>query len=162
MYIVSGDQEAPTQTLAETLDMTGYFANTLPEAKGTLVEALQKDGGNVCFIGDGINDAIAMRKADVSISLRGATTAATDTAQIILMDGDLSQLPHLFALAERYEQNLKRNFRFTVGTSAVAVSSVLLAGFSFAAIEALYTASLVGSLWIALEPLLVEKQPDEG
>lgn len=161
MYIISGDQEAPTQKLANDLGMTGYFANTLPEAKGELVEELRHDGGQVCFIGDGINDAIAMRKADVSISLRGATTAATDTAQIILMDGDLNQLPHLFALAERYDRNLKRNFRFTVGTSAVAVSSVLLAGFSFAAIEALYTASLVGSLWIALEPLLAEKEQEK-
>ncbi|MCX6050680.1 MAG: HAD-IC family P-type ATPase, partial [Chloroflexi bacterium] len=74
LYIISGDQEAPTRKLAHDLGMTGYFANTLPEAKADLVAQLQAEDRQVCFIGDGINDAIAMRQAQVSVSLRGATT----------------------------------------------------------------------------------------
>ncbi|HMZ19218.1 MAG TPA: heavy metal translocating P-type ATPase [Blastocatellia bacterium] len=154
LYIISGDQEAPTRKLADDLGMTGYFANVLPEGKASLVEQLQKEGHRVCFIGDGINDAIAMRQADVSISLRGATTVATDTAQIILMEGTLDQLQHLFELAGEFERNLKLNIRFTSGVSIAAVSGILFAGFTFYATEIFYSVSLLGGMGIALKPLL--------
>lgn len=62
LYIVSGDQEAPTRHLAQQLDMD-YIANTLPGEKAARVSALQQAGHRVCFIGDGINDAVAMRQS---------------------------------------------------------------------------------------------------
>ncbi len=158
LYIISGDQEAPTRTLAHTLGMTGYFANTLPEAKADLVAGLQADGRTVCFIGDGINDAIAMRQAEVSISLRGATTVATDTAQVILMKGNLNQLLYLVQLGRDFARDLKLNVRFTTGVSAVAVSGILLAGFTFVATEVFYAISLFGGLAIAMKPLLVHRK----
>lgn len=154
LYIISGDQEAPTRKLAEYLGMTGYFANTLPEAKAKLVEELQAGGRKVGFIGDGINDAIAMRQADVSVSLRGATTVATDTAQIVLMDGSLDQLLHLFELSREFDRNMRLNIGYSSSITAVNVLGILLAGFSFTATELLYSLSLFGSLGIALKPLL--------
>jgi len=162
LYIISGDQEAPTRKLAQDLGMTGYFANTLPEAKADLVAQLQAEDRQVCFIGDGINDAIAMRQAQASISLRGATTVATDTAQIILMEGNLNQLLHLFQLAGEYERNLKQNIRFTTGVSLVAVTSILFAGFTFAATEIFYSVSLFGGLAIAMKPLLDRRRQKKG
>ena len=161
LYIISGDQEAPTRTLAHTLGMTGYFANTLPEAKAALVAELQEKGRTVCFIGDGINDAIAMRQAELSISLRGATTVATDTAQVILMKGNLNQLLYLFHLGRDFAHDLKLNVRFTTGVSAVAVSGILLAGFTFIATEVFYALSLFGGLAIAMKPLLVHRKQAE-
>ena len=158
LYIISGDQEAPTRTLAHNLGMTGYFANTLPEAKADLVAGLQADGRTVCFIGDGINDAIAMRQAELSISLRGATTVATDTAQVILMKGNLNQLLYLFQLGRDFAHDLKLNVRFTTGVSAVAVTGILLAGFTFVATEVFYAISLFGGLAIAMKPLLVHRK----
>jgi len=64
---------------------------------------LQESGKTVCYIGDGINDSIALKKAQVSISLRGASTIATDTAQIILMNESLEQLCDLFEFAQEFE-----------------------------------------------------------
>ena len=154
LYIISGDQDAPTRKLANDLGMTGYFANTLPEAKGQLVSRLASDGRKICFVGDGINDAIAMRQSQVSISLRGATTIATDTSQIVLMDGNLTQLINLFQLAEEFRTNLKLNLRFTSAVSVLAVSGILLAGFTFAATEGLYSVALFGGLGISMSPLL--------
>ena len=125
LYIISGDQEAPTSRLAQELGIDHYFANTLPENKATLVRQLQAEGRSVCFVGDGINDAIALKQAHVSISLRGATTIATDTAQIVLMKSDLTQLISLFELSEAFDQNIKRSFMMTVmpNLSALAVPS---------------------------------------
>lgn len=153
LYIVSGDHETPTRTLAETLGMTGYFANTLPAEKAELVARLQQEGRCVCFVGDGINDALAMRQAHVSISLRGATTVATDTAQIVLMDGDLTQLAALFALAQQFTRNLNLNFRTTAITSIVAVAGIFLAHFTFAIVEFLYIVSLLTCVGISVKPL---------
>ena len=60
--------------------MDRYFAQVMPPDKAEYVEKLRNEGRKVCFVGDGINDAIALRKANVGISLRGATMIATDTA----------------------------------------------------------------------------------
>jgi Cu2+-exporting ATPase len=64
----------------------------LPADKADFVEKLQREGGKVCFVGDGINDAIALKKSNVSISLRGATSIATDTAQVVFMEQSLGKL----------------------------------------------------------------------
>ncbi len=126
LYILSGDQESATRKLATQLGMDGYFANTLPEQKALRIKELQNDGHRVCFVGDGINDAVALLQADVSVSFRGATTVATDAAQIVLMDGQLEQLHTLFVLANAHDLNVKGAFRRAKGFSFAAGATVLL------------------------------------
>ena len=126
IVIISGDHEAPTKKLAQTLGVDDYFANTLPENKADLVEKLQKEGRSICFVGDGINDSIALKKAKVSVSLRGATTIATDSAQIVLMDGSLSQLCEMFEIVEDFEANMKNNFLISTIPSATCVAGIIL------------------------------------
>jgi Cu2+-exporting ATPase len=156
IYIISGDQEAPTATLAAELGIDGWFANTLPEEKADRIQALSEQGKRVCFIGDGINDAIALRKAEVSISLRGATTVATDSAQVVLMEGDLSQLRVLWELAQGFENSLSSNARQAKRTSLLAGISVLLLplGFGYLSVELLWGLQIVAGIRIALQPLL--------
>jgi Cu2+-exporting ATPase len=125
IHIISGDQEQPTQELAKSLGVDHYFANTLPGHKAKLVEQLQKQGRRVCFVGDGINDSIALKQADVSVSLRGASTIAIDTAQVILMDGKLTHLAAMFELAKEYEGNTRRSFLMTLLPGAVNIGSAL-------------------------------------
>lgn len=107
--IVSGDHAAPTRKLAEALGADSIFTEVLPEDKADIVRRFKSEGRTVCFIGDGVNDAIAMQQADLSISLRGATTLATDVADIILTDPDLTHLCELLELSGRLEKNLKRS-----------------------------------------------------
>ena len=73
----------------------------LPADKADYVAKLQQEGMKVCFVGDGINDSIALKKANVSISLRGASTIATDTAHIVFMEQGLSKLCDLRDIAHR-------------------------------------------------------------
>jgi heavy metal translocating P-type ATPase len=108
LYIISGDHEAPTRRLAEALGIERYFSETLPENKAALVQQLRDEGRFVGFVGDGINDAIALKSAQVSISLKGASSAAIDTAQIILMDGSLRHLSSLFKLVDEFEATMRR------------------------------------------------------
>jgi len=108
--IISGDHDAPTRKLAEELGMDRYFAQVLPADKAEYVEKLQKEGRKVCFVGDGINDSIALKKANVSISLRGATSIATDTAQIVFMEEGLSKLCDLRDIARSLDRNVKTSW----------------------------------------------------
>ncbi len=154
VYVISGDQEAPTEKLVKELGIDHYFANTLPEDKAKHVARLQAEGRNVCFIGDGINDSIALKKAQVSISLRGATTVATDTAQIVMMDATLQQLPYLFDLARGFDRNLKTGF-----TAAMLPGFLIIGGVFFGQMGVLgsllvYNAGLFTGLGIAMLPLL--------
>jgi Cu2+-exporting ATPase len=126
MAIVSGDHQQPTKKLAEELGMDNYFYDILPQYKAEIVEQLQKEGKSVCFIGDGINDTIAMKTANVSISLQGATSIATDTAEIVLMDGSLSHLCKLFDISKSLEANLRESVAFTVAPGIFSLSSTFL------------------------------------
>jgi len=156
LSIISGDHEEPTRKLAAKLGIQNYFANTLPENKAQHIKQLQNEGRVVCFIGDGINDAIALKQADVSISLLGATSIATDTAQIIFMDRSLNQLDHLLALAHQYEKTLQTGFITSVVPGVVSIAGVFVAGFGFYAVEILFQLGLFSGLGVAMQPLLTE------
>ena len=158
LYIISGDQEAPTRRMANELGMDGYFANTLPERKASLIEELQAEGRKVCFVGDGINDAVALRKANVSISFRGATNVATDSAQVVLMDDDLNQLKILFELTKAYEENLSANYNQAVTKSLLASLAVLIFPFKFIIVEGGWVITFISGIRIATKPLLNEEE----
>ncbi|MGB1250408.1 MAG: heavy metal translocating P-type ATPase [Candidatus Promineifilaceae bacterium] len=132
--IISGDRDQPTQKLATQLGIDSYFAEVLPQDKGRIVEALQAEGRKVCFIGDGINDTIALKQADASISLAGATSAATDTAQMVLMDGTLTQLPQLFNMSDDFHANTNHTLQAMLTPAMVSAFGVffLHTGIGFA------------------------------
>jgi len=124
--IISGDREGPTRRLAKQLGVDRYHANVLPQGKADLVAQLQGGGKSLCFVGDGINDAIALKTARVSVSLRGATTAATDSAQIVFMDQSLQHLPLLFDLARDMKRSLSTSFAISAGGSYALMAGVFL------------------------------------
>lgn len=124
--IVSGDHKQPTQKLAEELGMDDYFYDVLPQKKANIVKQLQTAGHCVCFVGDGINDAIAMKQANVSISLTGASTIATDVAQVVLMDGTLHHLTDLFDIAKQLNTNLRTSFGITLVPTVINLGGAFL------------------------------------
>jgi len=129
LAIISGDHDRPTRKLAEKLGMDRYFAEVLPQDKAKYVELLQKEGRTVCFIGDGINDSIALKKANVSISLRGASTIATDTAQVVFMEESLAKLLHLRDISQSLQKNIDRSWALIIVPNALCVTGAFFAGF---------------------------------
>jgi heavy metal translocating P-type ATPase len=154
LYIISGDQEAPTRHLAERLGIERYHANTLPNEKATLIDQLQQQGRKVCYVGDGINDAIALKRAAVSVSLRGASSVATDTAQIILMDQSLAHLDELFALASEFHANQRAGIISTVTPGIIAIGGIYLFHFGILSTMILFNVSLLAGLGTATLPRL--------
>jgi P-type E1-E2 ATPase len=131
--IISGDHEAPTKRLAEELGMDRYFAQVLPTDKADYVEKLQKEGRKVCFVGDGINDAIALKKANVSISLRGATSIATDTAHVVFMEQSLGKLCELRDIARDLDRNVRNSWLMILGPNLACIAGVFTLGFGIGA-----------------------------
>jgi len=120
-HIISGDHESPTRRLAEALGMDSYSAQTLPEQKAEIIARMQAEGKVVCYIGDGINDAIALKSADISVSLRGASSVAVDTAQVILMRQNLNQLTEVFDLAKDFDRHMKTCFTITLSPGIITL-----------------------------------------
>jgi Cu2+-exporting ATPase len=126
--IVSGDHNGAAAATARELGVDRALADLTPAGKAEVVEQLQREGRRVCFIGDGVNDAVAMARADVSISLHGASSFALDAAQIVLMDADrgLASLDVLFDMAKALDRNLKNSLGIAIATAAVNVNAALL------------------------------------
>lgn len=160
LYIISGDHEGPTRALATQLGIDRYLAETLPENKAALIARLQDEGRCVVFVGDGINDSIALQKAQVSISLHGASTIATDTAQIILMDQTLCQLGELFAIATQYEFNMQRNLLASFAPGVIITGGAMLGVVGLPTAMVLGTAGYVLGLFNAMYPLLHDTPDD--
>ena len=136
------------------MGIENYVAEVLPEEKAAWVARLQAQGRFVCFVGDGINDAIALKQAQTSISLRGAATAATDTAQIILTDESLVQLDQAFALARRFNQNMRNSYITTFGPGLLCLGGIFFFKFKLLSAMVCYNASLVAGLGNAILPAL--------
>jgi P-type E1-E2 ATPase len=151
--IISGDHEAPTRKLAETLGMDRYFAQVLPADKADHVATLQKEGKKVCFVGDGINDSIALKKANVSISLRGASSIATDTAHIVFMEQGLSKLCDLRDIARDLDRNVKRSWAMILVHNITCIAGVFTMGFGIMASVITNNVSAIGALANGMLPL---------
>lgn len=143
--IISGDQKQPTKALARTLGVDDYFAEVLPERKAEIVEKIQQEGKTVCFVGDGINDLIALKTADVSISLSGASTAAVDSAQIILMDEDLKSFLWVMDMSREFEARQNSNLMISIVPSVICTGGVFLFHFGlYMAMVFYYSGVVVG------------------
>jgi Cu2+-exporting ATPase len=156
--IVSGDHEGPTRRLAESLGMDRYFAQVLPADKADYVARLRSEGRKVCFVGDGINDSIALKKADVSISLRGASTLATDTAQVVFLEGGLSRLCELREIAHNLDRNVNRSWSMILAPNIANMIGVFTMGFGIMTSVVTNNVSALAALANGLLPLLKVKR----
>jgi heavy metal translocating P-type ATPase len=130
-YIVSGDHDAPTRQLATALGVDEYRAEMLPQDKARFVEQLQAEGRKVLFIGDGINDSIALRKANVSLSFLGASSLATESSQIILPDGHLEAMREVFRISHEFDRSMSQNLTLMLASTAVVLTGVFFMGMPF-------------------------------
>ncbi len=158
LHIISGDHPAPTKRLAESLHIDNYHAEVLPESKADLIRKLQAEGRSVCYIGDGINDAIALKEATVSVSLRGASSVATDTAEVILMEQNLHRLCELFELTSEYEQNVKTTSRMVIAPSLMNLGLAFVPGYGLAASMSMSATSVLAGFGSSMWPLIRHQQ----
>ena len=108
-YILTGDNFATASKIAHEVGITNIISDVLPDKKAEVVEKLQNEGKKVAMVGDGINDSIALIKADVGIAMGNGTDIAIDTADIILMNGNLNNVATSIRLSKNVISNIKMN-----------------------------------------------------
>lgn len=120
--LLTGDHENAAKTIAGKLNIREVRAGCLPEDKLNYIGDYQEKGMPVCMIGDGINDAPALKKADVGIAMGGVgSDIAVDAADIALVDDEVKELPHLVALSRHMMTTIKLNMTFSMILNFVAI-----------------------------------------
>lgn len=120
--LLTGDQKHAAAAIAEQLKINEVHANCLPEDKLTWIRQYQRQDSPVCMVGDGINDAPALKTADVGIAMGCVgSDIAVDAADIALIDDEVKELPHLLALSHRMMTTIKFNLSFSMGLNFLAI-----------------------------------------
>ncbi len=120
--LLTGDHENAAKAISREIGIDKVEANCLPENKLTAIEAFQREAKKVCMIGDGINDAPALKKADVGIAMGGVgSDIAVDAADIALVDDEIRELPHLIALSKRMMKTITINLSFSMNLNFLAI-----------------------------------------
>lgn len=120
--LLTGDHKNAANTIGEELHISEIHADCLPEDKLEIIGSYQKRNEPICMIGDGVNDAPALKRADVGIAMGGVgSDIAVDAADIALVDDEVKELPHLLALSKRMMVTIKCNLSFSMGLNFLAI-----------------------------------------
>ena len=120
--LLTGDHENAAVHIARQLHIDEVHASCLPEDKLSWIDASQKNHFPVCMIGDGINDAPALKKALVGIAMgKAGSDIAVDAADIALVNDDIKELPHLLKLSRRMMNTIRVNLTFSMTLNFIAI-----------------------------------------
>jgi P-type E1-E2 ATPase len=129
IVMLTGDNAATAEAVAALVGVDEVRADLLPEDKVTAIEELQRQGHRVAMIGDGINDAPALARADVGIAMGGGgTQAALEAADVALMTDDLKKIVAARAIAKRAYRTIQENLFVGVGVVHVCGIAAALLG----------------------------------
>ena len=109
VYMLTGDNERTAKAVAEQAGISHVIAQVLPQEKEMQVRRLQQKGKKVAMIGDGVNDAPALVRADVGIAIGAGTDVAIESADVVLIKSDLMDAVRAFALSKATIRNIKQN-----------------------------------------------------
>src|SRR5690606_20470053 len=149
--MLTGDSEAVARAVAEELGIDTYFAEVLPEHKDQKVAELQKQGKRVAMVGDGVNDAPALTRADVGVAIGSGTDVAIESAGIILVRSNPLDAVNIFELSRATYRKMIQNLIWATGYNVVALP--LAAG--ILAPVGILLSPAVGALFMSLSTVIV-------
>lgn len=129
--LLTGDAQAIAGKISQEVGIDEFRAELLPEGKLQAIEEYEGTGERVCMVGDGINDAPALKAASIGIAMAGiGSDIAADSADIILVKDDLAKLPYLMALATSVSQKIKQNIVLSLSLNfgAIALAAIGILG----------------------------------
>jgi Cd2+/Zn2+-exporting ATPase len=147
--MITGDNRIAARAIAKTIGIDEYFAELLPEEKANIISRLSKNHVGVAMVGDGVNDAPALARADVGIAMGAVgSDASIETADVALMQDDLSKLPYLVRLSKKALGIVRKN----------VWASILIKGafaiLTFPGLITLWLAVAVGDMGLSLAVIL--------
>ncbi|WP_024539580.1 heavy metal translocating P-type ATPase [Comamonas badia] len=119
--MVTGDNARTAQAIARQLGIDEVVAEVLPEGKVQAIERLRASHGPIAFVGDGINDAPALAQADIGLAIGTGTDVAMESADVVLMSGDLQGVPNAIALSRATIGNIRQNLFWAFGYNTALI-----------------------------------------
>lgn len=119
--MLTGDHEDTAQAIAKEAGMTTVVAECLPDQKVNEIKRLKEEFGTIAMVGDGINDAPALKAADVGIAMGGGTDVALETADMVLMKNDLKKLVNMCRLSRKMNRIIKQNIVFSLAVICLLI-----------------------------------------
>ncbi|WP_045926890.1 heavy metal translocating P-type ATPase [Bacillus siamensis] len=124
--MLTGDQPETAAAIAKEAGMTTVVADCLPDQKAEEVKKLKETYGTIAMVGDGINDAPALKTADVGIAMGGGTDVALETADLVLMKNDLHKLVKMCRLSRKMNRIIKQNIVFSLSVICLLICANFL------------------------------------
>ena len=121
VVLISGDSKHESERIAKELGIEKYFYQILPDKKADIIENMQKENKIVAMVGDGINDAPSLSKADLGIAIGTGQDIAIQSADIILVNGELENLLALFKISKKTIRIIKQNIFWAFFYNAAAI-----------------------------------------
>jgi Cu2+-exporting ATPase len=151
VVMLTGDSNAVAKAVAEELGITQYIAEVLPEHKDEQVAKLQAQGRKVAMVGDGVNDAPALTRADIGIAIGSGTDVAVESADIILVQSNPLDVAKVFTLSRATHRKMIQNLWWATGYNVVAIplAAGVLAGWG------INLSPAVGALLMSISTIVV-------
>ncbi|OBA09407.1 cadmium-translocating P-type ATPase [Bacillus subtilis] len=124
--MLTGDHEDTAQAIAKEAGMTTVAAECLPDQKVNEIKRLKEEFGTIAMVGDGINDAPALKASDVGIAMGGGTDVALETADMVLMQNDLKKLVNMCRLSRKMNRIIKQNIVFSLAVICLLICANFL------------------------------------
>ncbi|MGK7918243.1 MAG: heavy metal translocating P-type ATPase [Prochloraceae cyanobacterium] len=160
IHILTGDHHHRALAVAQDLEIAenNIHAEAFPEQKATIVRQLHESGKTVAFVGDGINDSAALAYADVSISFGDGSDVARETADVVLIENNLSSLVKAIALAKQTQQLIQQNTRLSVIPNVAALSFATTVGLHPLLATLVHNGSAIAAGMNGLRPLIGDRE----
>ena len=125
--MLTGDNKHAAKSVADEIGIDHVYSNLMPEDKLNILDTIRNKFGDVAMVGDGINDAPALARANIGIAMGAAgSDVAIETADVALMQDDISKLPYLFALSHKTMRIIKENITFAIAVKFLCVVLAVL------------------------------------
>lgn len=131
VYMISGDNEEVTKKVALEAGINNYFANVKPIEKADIIKQLQANNKKVAFVGDGVNDTVALQQSDLAIAMQSGSEIAINSSEIIIMKNDISTVYKALILTKRTRINILWNFLWAFIYNILAIFIAILSGWLF-------------------------------
>ena len=119
--LLTGDNKNAATSIANELNINEYCAECMPKDKLNFIDKREKQNKSVCMIGDGVNDAPALKRATVGIAMgKIGSDIAIEAADIALVDDEVEKLPHLLSLSGKMMDTIKLNMSFSMVLNLIA------------------------------------------
>lgn len=143
--LLTGDSQSAAMDAAKQVGIDNVIANCLPHEKDDFIKGLKKNGETVIMVGDGINDAIAMTRADVGIAIGSASDVSIEAADIIFINNSLNSIPEILRLSKKTFSAMKQNLFLSFLYNAVVIPLAFMG----------YIIPLAGAVAMPLSSLIV-------